>query len=398
MKTLLSIIIISLSWNGHLSTQNVTTSTTDCDQKFEVFLQTNMERKVTLSTACSLCKIPQTECHCLKQPLLCNNVKSYNTQHWKTCQARFTRVILNFLFGFLGILGNALVVIVTIRNRHTSSRCHKLIGGLAGSDLVFSVSQTVRYTTLFWTCQWKLGQRLCIMFPLVKDLSSYLSIGFILIVATERFSLIVCPHRKPLSNVAIAMMCFSNVILGIGICIPKVMSMRFDHLTGQCYDSWNDPTFRLSYDYTLLIAYFALPLLIIIYEHAQIVRRLRHQEQTIHKAKMADRNLRRNKRIARILIAIVVGYIVLISPKRVICLLKAYYGSQFSKSESLSTGLRLASCLPYGFHVALNPIVYSFFDRRFRKSVRAMFPLGYGGPSRNNKNVVTNSTESTSTS
>ena len=377
--------------------QNQTFAAPNCQLNLEEFLKNKKQEKVTLNTACTVCHLKPSQCDCSKQPWLCDSIKEYNTKNWKVCDARYTRAILNFFFGSMGVIGNAVVVIVTIRFRQTSSRCHQLIGGLAGSDLVFSISQTIRYIPLFWTCQWRLSEQLCTKFPLIKDLSSFLSIGFILIIATERFSLIVCPHRKPLSKCVIALMCLTNLILGIGICIPKVWAMSFNPLTGRCHDVWLNHDLRLTYDYVLIVVYFVLPLMLVIYEHAQIARRLRHQQVTIDKANMADRNLRRNRRINRILVAIVIGYITLVFPKRIICLLKAYYESEISKSESLSTGLRLASCLPYGFHVALNPIIYSFFDRRFRKSVRSMVPCGFGGARNKNESAVTTSTISTNT-
>ena len=388
--------------SNHQLQQNMTSlqptaAIPSCQQDLKLFLESKNQRKVTLSSACMVCNIKSSQCHCSKQPLLCNTVKQQNKDNWKTCEARNTRAILNFLFGVMGTIGNALVVIVTIQFRKTSSRCHHLIGCLAGSDLVFSISQTLRYIPLFWTCQWRLSEHLCTIFPLVKDLSSYLSIGFILIIATERFSLIVCPHRKKISNCVITIMCLSNLLLGIGICIPKVLAMSYNDITGRCHAMWLNHDLRLTYDYILIVAYFTIPLLIVMYEHILIMKRLRKQQITVDKANMADRNLRRNRRISRILMAIIIGYAVLISPKRIICLLKIYYGSEIGKSESLSTGLRLASCLPYGFHVALNPIIYSFFDRRFRKSIRSMIPCCFSGMRNKNESDVTTSTISTNT-
>lgn len=379
--------------------QNIASSSASpsCQQNLELFLKSKNQKKVKLISACMICRIRPSKCHCSKQPKLCDTVKKHNKMKWKTCDARYTRAILNFLFGVMGTIGNALVVIVTVRFRKTSSRCHHLIGCLAGSDLVFSISQTVRYIPLFWTCQWQLSEQLCRVFPLVKDLSSYLSIGFILIIATERFSLIVCPHRKPISNGWITIMCLTNLFLGIGICLPKVSAMTYNDVTGRCHAVWLNHDLRLAYDYILITAYFTIPLLFVMYEHVLIMKRLRNQQITIDKANMGDRNLRRNRRIARILVAIIIGYVVLIFPKRIVCLLKAYYGSEIKKSGSLSTGLRLASCLPYGFHVALNPIIYSFFDRRFRKSVRSMVPCCFSGLRNINESDVTTSTISTNT-
>jgi len=381
--------------------RNTTTTTTakpdslivDYHSIVKQLLLNKNNNKATMKEACTACNIPKSTCHCLKHPELCSSVKTHNKRNWTNCQARMLRVIMNFTFGIMGIIGNLLVVIVTLKFHKTLSRCHSLIGGLAFSDLLFSISQTMRYVPTFWTCQWRFGETLCTGFPMLTDLSSYLSVGFILIIATERFSLIVCPHRKPFRNAAIVGMCVANVVLGTIACLPKVIKMQLDPLTGHCHADWgtrND--LRLTYDYTLLFIYFIIPLVVIAYEHTQIVKRLGLQQRTISKAKIGDRNLQRNQRITRVLLVIIVGYVLLVFPKRFVCVLKAHNIDSLMQSPPVVTALRLTSCLPYGFHVALNPIIYSFFDRRFRRRVSVILPCGFGGPQpKFEKNSTTNS-------
>eukprot|EP00111_Clytia_hemisphaerica_P006803 TCONS_00019647-protein len=87
----------------------------------------NGGRKLTLTDACVVCQLDQTQCHCSKLPSLCENVQMHNTEKWKRCDARWVRAIFNFIFGLMGITGNSLVVAVTIKFKKALSRCHLLI-------------------------------------------------------------------------------------------------------------------------------------------------------------------------------------------------------------------------------------------------------------------------------
>ena len=385
LRTTATTTVMSTADDQNATTLSTTTTTADflrvnCSSTIQELFRNKNNNQATMTEVCHDCKIPNANCHCLKYPGLCKAVRTYNDNYWTNCQERMIRAITNFAFGIVGVIGNVLVVVVTLKFYTTLSRCHLLIGGLAVSDLIFSICQTVRYIPYFWTCQWRFGEKVCTGFPMIKELSSYLSVGFILIIATERFSLIVCPHRNPFSNTAIVSMCVINVILGAVACLPKVTHMRLDPVTGRCYADWGSRIeLRLTYDYTLLAIYFFLPLFVIASEHAQIVRRRRHQQRTISKANIGDRNLQRNQRITRVLLVIIIGYVLLIFPKRFVCTLKAHNIASIMQSRSIVTTLRLVSCLPYGFHVALNPIIYSFFDRRFRKQVRIILPCRLGG-------------------
>jgi len=78
------------------------------------------------------------------------------------------------------------------------------------------------------------------------------------------------------------------------------------------------------------------------------------------------------RRITKILVAILVAYVVLVFPNRIVWVILDSLGTS---NISITTYriLKYVGLFPYMFHVAINPIIYSAIDRKFRSEVKQVF-------------------------
>ena len=292
---------------------------------------------------------------------------------------------ITLLSAVVGTLGNSLVIAIAIFNflhNHELPSCKLLIAYLAACDFIFATLNPFISIPKFWTTERLYGKTLCKIMLTFEDLGSYLAIGIILLITIERYNGIVNPFKKGLSKSFLRYILLINILVGVICIIPRLVFYDTRN-TGQCHRIWTiQEKDSVIYDIFMLL-YFAIPFLIIARLYIVIICELRRKTKLITDCAIADPRLRRRcfqetKRTVYILLTVVVIFAMLVFPKHFVHI---YFGIEGWRNEkglqNLNTdfyfALLFTAHLPYPLHVAVNPVIYSLTDKRWRKNLKILF-------------------------
>jgi len=147
-----------------------------------------------------------------------------------------------------------------------------------------------------------------------------------------------------------------------------------------CQEKWPNQYSSLIYTYVLLGFYFIVPISIITYLYLECIKALKEFSKNGVKGNIENpqevqrkqEQNQKNKRIMIILISILVSFVVLILPNRLVWVVFSHVQDMTKLSKTAFLALKYIAMLPYPFHVAINPIIYCLCDRQFRKDVAEM--------------------------
>eukprot|EP00111_Clytia_hemisphaerica_P019773 TCONS_00058341-protein len=327
---------------------------------------------------CSLFKQPLEDCNCtwyraLKPKGNLNFCRDQDQLLTCTLARRITnRAIIGI--STIGIFGNLLVLVVTGYHRHRITVCRRIIGMLAFSDLLFSLVQLVIYFPAFWTCLWIYETIMCKILRFAVHAFCMISLGFVMIIAFERFNGIVKPFQIRVSNKKIYLTTILNIVWAITFSIPLIIHLDVIH-GGECTKNWSDPHQALIYDMVLVIGTFLFPIIVTSVLYILIVKSLyqvKSETGSIIGKQQKHRRRREDRRITSIIAYLLVSFVILVAPNRLLNLLHGY-GVFDDLAQETYSYLQLAAMLPYAIHASINPLIYSIIDRKFRKNVRMLF-------------------------
>ena len=341
-----------------------------------------------LSYQCQKYNITPIDCNCQKYKVLCDAlgistesppIHEYNV----SCDITYNAIRggFNVFAAVIGILGNCIVLFVTIKNWKTASVCHRLIGGLAVSDALFSVFQLMFSIPELWTCYWLYGPVMCILLNGFSEMSTKVDLGFLIVIAVERYVGIIYPFSHGLGERKLVFCIFINIILSVCSTLPVYMYQHLD-VHNICNETWPSSYSAFTYSLVTMVLYFMMPVIIILVISYRIVKHLYSEEKVLDNLHggiktigMKKRRLRDNKRIMMILITALVCLIALVLPNRLVWIIMDSIGPD-NFSEGVYRALTIIGFVPISFHVAVNPFIYSIIDAKFRKKVAALLP-GY---------------------
>ena len=282
----------------------------------------------------------------------------------------------------IGIVGNLLVVAIAIRFRRGLATCKRLIANLAFNDLYFAIFQLIYAVQRFWTPRFIYGVFMCKLLRSVDYFGTFLAIGIILTISIERFIGIVNPFSRGISGKGIQAILIVNFIFGMSSAMPLFYYNNVDSI-GACKTVWPNKDDPFIYNLFIVCAYLIVPTIVIATLYSLIVSTLHGtiivgKENFFADPRVRQKRLKENRRTMYVLVGVVVSFVLLVFPKHLIQLYMAArgWGSVVYRAE-MSRGhfvlLQYISLFSYPFHVAINPIIYSLIDARWRKDVRHFF-------------------------
>ena len=329
---------------------------------------------LTLEQFCQQYNISSSICTCQFLGEICILLnKSKSSQdvvvvHLDTCN-ELSLTVMILVSSTIGIFGNILVIVVTYFNWRTSSWCHKLIGGLALCDFIFVVLDLAQTVPYIWTCEAIYGEIMCKLFAFAINAVSTMGLGFILIVAVERYIGICFPFTRGLSSKAINVMIIVNFGFSLSTNVPLMVVTEKSELL-KCSEKWSNDTYPRIYSWLMLLFSFLLPVIGISLMYSKIIYIIWKAKRDISSSiiEKTKRN-KEQQRIMFILVSVLVAFVLLVSPDKLIWALKDQ-GLLKKVSRQVEQLLNLCTRIPLSLHAAINPIIYSVVDRRFRDSLR----------------------------
>ncbi|KAK2170651.1 hypothetical protein LSH36_1g03035 [Paralvinella palmiformis] len=272
----------------------------------------------------------------------------------------------------VGLVGNGIVVFVVAKNRHMHNITNIFIANLALSDIglcAFSLPVQLYYQV---TDSWVFGESMCQVIFAAFAVPMYVSTLTILLIAFDRYWLIVYPLRSRITIRTAFLMLAVSAVLSLVIAVPVIMYSTIKHIREPdiglyrtfCYERWPSQSARLAYTVLTFLFQFCLPISMTAALYYRIYCRLRHRPA--HRVRIAERKQKTNK----ILVAIVTLFVVCWLPWNVFSLLSeldrdAVKGPHFKFVDLLLKAFAMGSA-------CVNPFLYCWLNENFRKELDIM--------------------------
>lgn len=352
---------------------NTSEMSEECNDIFDKVISGYTSKKYA-QLLCEFCYDlpPDNNCSCETMDKLCPSPSAT-----VVCDERYNIAegTVKLIASFLGVIGNVLVLIVTIHGRRHIDSFEKLIALLASSDLIFSIMQIFNSVPLLWTCKWIYGRVMCKSIKGILNLGTILPLALIVVIAAERYFAIVRRFYRSRVRISLHILLTFSVIFSVGSVIPMVVVIDTKE-DGYCLERWIDRS-SLIYSWYLLIAAFTIPIIIITGLYIRIILQLLWNYRSLNLvagrgSRLSKTRYRTNRRVVLMLLMIVITFIALVLPNRIVWVFWGHFGIHNLSSDMYYTTKYLAN-FPYLFHICVNPIIYSFLDRKFQEKILTLF-------------------------
>ena len=263
-------------------------------------------------------------------------------------------VPIHICIGIATVFGNALVIILTLRNKALKKTTDILIGSLACIDAFVGLFGTpVIILNMYYVLYVGDGWLACVICPILFIVPMLSDLGVMLLILSERYRAIVQYHKPPYTTKQVVYMLMGVFVMSLALCGNYVLS----YVTGSSCGG-HDPTFI---DNTLFII-CVWPLFgITIVCYSKIKKNL--QSQTV----MGSNRSRQSQQVINSVLACLFLYFIGIIPNMIALeislVAKDFYGTTLLGS----TRVLFFSGLTIGLLNSMaNPIIYAIFNRTMR--------------------------------
>ncbi|XP_069124060.1 QRFP-like peptide receptor [Argopecten irradians] len=325
----------------------------------------------------SLCCTPSTR---NLFPSFCEKMMLAFFSEWDMYLASFemeesSKIILTALYGvivFMSLLGNSLVLLTFVCNRHMRSTTNVFIVSLAVSDILYTLTAAPFDILVTFTTFWTSGSFSCKMVPFMNSLSVACSSLTLCCIAFDRFYAIVYPLKGKIfqsPTKAFALLLFVWV-LSVATSLPNAqqyelvpfrtgcdtkylcMQPLVDGVAGEILQTW--------LSFTLL---FLLPLLVMSILYGIIIYRLWIKRPI--GSSIESSQLRMKKKAIKMLLVVVFLYVLCWLPLQ--CFSIIIHKSNVRPTQSIRQlrkflqWLAVSSC-------CYNPVIYTLMNEKFRRN------------------------------
>uniref|UniRef100_UPI00398E4A91 probable G-protein coupled receptor 25 n=1 Tax=Pristiophorus japonicus TaxID=55135 RepID=UPI00398E4A91 len=281
--------------------------------------------------------------------------------------------VLYCLIFITGSLGNAFVILVMVfKERRRRRLVDTFVINLAFADLIFV------FTLPFWAAsasnnhQWIFGSEFCKISSYIIAVNRYSSIFFLTCMSIDRYLAIVkLLDFKHIRTQKYAMII--SLVIWVSSLLLAIPAGYFKTLD-QCREDKSSLFYR-GFSLTAICLTFVLPVFIILFCYCSILVRL--GEHYGH----SQRTIQRRENSCKIVFTIVSAFILSWLPFNIfktIDLYLQFHNVSLSCWTTVYRGLAIASCLAF-VNSCVNPIIYAFLDRNFRRRTRLLSSYVFAG-------------------
>ena len=282
----------------------------------------------------------------------------------------------------LALMGNIFIGIIVYRTRSMRKPINFFIVNMAMSDVLFPIF-CFPYTVTnvyfnYWLLGGPVGQALCKLYVFLADVSLFVSIQSLVLIAVDRFGAVVFPLHSPLiSSKQCRFFILTTWIIAVAAYIPKAMAFQLvEYQEGLvCVPKWNEvfgeSLSHRNYVFSMLVIFWYVPLVLIAILYMTVVIKLKSQNIPGEgSANGREQQSRRQKNVLKMSIAIVVTFIICWLPGTIRWFLVSY---QPDSTMTASCGFQyfalIASCLAH-FNSAINPCISFIFSGNYHQGLK----------------------------
>ena len=280
----------------------------------------------------------------------------------------------------VSLVGNSFIGIVVYKTETLRKPINFFIVNMAMSDLVYPILMypwklTQLYGGRYWLFSGPLGQASCKLIPVAINVSSLVSIQSLVLIAVNRLRAVVFPLRSPLvSSKLCPYFILATWIIAMAVCSPFMVANKLVGYRDQlfCLLQWNDAFGESSslanYFVTVFVVFFYIPIALLTVLYSIIIIQLRSQiipgEQSANAEQQRER---RNRKVLKMAIAIVVVFVLCWLPFSVVKLLK-YFAWNRKIPCHFSVFRFIAPFLSHATS-AVNPCICFIFSANYRRGI-----------------------------
>lgn len=278
-----------------------------------------------------------------------------------------------------GVLSNAVAIYVASSAKKPQTVTNIFVISLAASDLslcVFSLPIQLHYQL---TDCWVLGEILCRVVFSAFALPMYLSSVTILLIAVDRYWLIVYPLKDRISRRMAGALIAVNLTVSVTIALP-VMHFTSLYIVNEpllgvhkhlCIENWPSAGQRQAYSVFTFVVQFCLPLSVTTRLYYSIYSRLRRRipSSSTHGSSRpgSHPNTFRAKKTNKILVAIVINFVVFWMPWNLFSLITELDHSIVTGPYFKLVDISL-KCFSMG-SACVNPLLYCWLNDNLRSDL-----------------------------
>lgn len=282
----------------------------------------------------------------------------------------------------VGLIGNSCLVFVITRHKEMHNVTNIFIVNLSCSDIltcIICLPVTIIYTLMD---HWILGETLCKLTPFIQCISVTVSIFSLVLIAMERYQLIVHPTGwKPMvaqSYLAVAITWIVACMISVPLLSYNVLTLPFQNFSTPlpindnfiCMEQWPSVKERRAYFTSLLVFQYFLPLVLIMVCYLHVYLRLRRRKDMVDRGRnTAQKKNKGSTRINAMLVAIVVAFALSWLPLNVF---NTVFDWHHELIPSCSHDIIFSLChLTAMISTCVNPIIYGFLNSNFQKQLKS---------------------------
>ncbi|KAK9971733.1 hypothetical protein ABG768_025086 [Culter alburnus] len=286
-------------------------------------------------------------------------------------------VIVPIIFGcifFLGIIGNALVMVVIgkIKSRRSRSTTNIFILNLSIADLSFLLFCVPFQATIYSLPEWIFGAFLCKSVHYFFTVSMLVSIFTLVAMSVDRYIAVVLSKKSP---------CIRNRRNALtGVCAIWMLSFIFAVPVAQhqilmdyskapnrtfCWEIWTERVAKHTYKVTILVIGYLLPLVLITCCYAKVLYHLHKKMKNMSKKSELSK-----RKTAQTVLLVVAAFLICWMPHHIIAMWVEF--GHFPLNDASFAFRIISHCLAYG-NSCVNPILYAFLSENFRKACKQVF-------------------------
>ena len=287
-----------------------------------------------------------------------------------------------FLSFVLALIGNVIIGIIVYRARSMRKPINFFIVNMAMSDLLFPIVGfpylVIEINSGNWSLRGPVGQALCKLHIFLLFVSALVSTQSLVLIAVDRFGAVVFPLRSPLiSSKRCRFFILTTWIIAVAANIPNAMTYELvEHKEGMvCVHKWNE-VFGESLSYrnyivSMLVVFWYVAMVLIAILYMTVVIKLKSQNIPGEgSANGREQQLRRQKNVLKMSIAIVVTFIVCSLPATIWWFLILYPPDSTVTASCGFQYFKVIACCVAHSNSAINPYISFIFSGNYRQGLK----------------------------
>ena len=279
------------------------------------------------------------------------------------------------LIFIVSLVANSLIVMIVYKTPNLRKPINYFIANMASSDLLFPIfwiswNLSSLHTNSF-LIGGQLGQTLWKIVPFFREVSFFIWIQNLTLIAVDRFGAVVFPLRSPLIRPKLCpFFILATWIVAVTVSLPDVFTYELiENPEGArlCVSKWKKvfrgSSSRASFILAICILFVYIPVLLVVILYSIILIKLKTQvhpgEQS---ANTQQQRQRRNRKVLQMSIAIVTVFVLFWLPYSINVLIIQYHASSTHFSCSFGLYYNVTITMTFGC-CAINPIIQFRFQQ-----------------------------------